>query len=86
VQINSTLDIYIMVSIVQSVRVPKDQFTLRQAKSWVKKHGYKLTFKGKGVDVTENQYRFRQRDPGTPHKRVRTKVLPNGVEMILYYI
>lgn len=65
---------------VQSVLIPKDSFTLKQAREWVKTHGYT----GLGVDVTEDHYRFRQM---TPRKdgRYRTIELPNKVKLVLLY-
>lgn len=48
---------------VQSVLIPKSQYTQKQANAYIKKHKFNLTYKGKGVDVTDNYYRYRQRDP-----------------------
>lgn len=38
---------------------PMDQWTRDQAKTWLKRNGYKLG----ELDVTRNFYRFRQTDP-----------------------
>ena len=68
---------------VQTVLVPKKDFTYNQALSWIHRHGYRTSFYGKGVDVTENFYRFRQ---APPRKGVEyyTETLPNGVEIVMY--
>jgi len=67
---------------VQSVVFPKDKFNLTQARSFIKRNDYKQSFYGKPVDVTPTQYRFRQLAPGR-FSDYRTKVLPNGVHLIL---
>lgn len=43
---------------IQSVRFPKDEWNLEEAKDWLNKHNYQTD-----VDETENQYRFRQANP-----------------------
>jgi len=43
---------------VQTLLFSKDNFTLKKAKAWLKKHGYKTD-----VDEKENTYRFRQVEP-----------------------
>lgn len=53
---------------VQSVIVPKDRFTKRQAQAWVAEHG----FIDPGVDETDDYYRFRQMDPDRQHFKYRT--------------
>lgn len=62
---------------VQSILVPKIM-TLESAIDWVKNHNYKV----KKVDITDRFYRFRQFTPKKTDKYI-TKVLPNGVELIL---
>ena len=44
---------------VQSVLIPKNKFSLSQAKSWLKKHDFYTD----GIDPTANYYRARQYDP-----------------------
>jgi len=44
---------------VQSVRFDRDKFTHEEAKKWLLSHGYKRT----GVDITENELRYRQGEP-----------------------
>lgn len=53
---------------VQSVIIPKDRFTKRQAQSWIAQHG----FVDPGVDETDDYYRFRQMDPDRQHFKYRT--------------
>lgn len=66
----------------QTILIPRRNFTLRAAKAWIRKHGFRLTFFGKPVDITTNYYRFRQSDP-VQHAKYFTKVLPNGIELIM---
>ncbi len=66
--------------IVQSVLVPKDKFTLKKAKQYIKKN-HEL----QKVDVSPNYYRFRQKNPKTKHKAIKTITLKNGVKEIVYY-
>lgn len=70
--------------ILQSVIVPKDNFTFKQAEKWIKENKYKTSFYGKKPDITENFYRFRQQATKNFKKgSYRTKTLPNGVQLIL---
>jgi hypothetical protein len=69
---------------VQSVLVDKDVYNLREAKSWIRKHDFRETFYGKGVEKTENFYRFRQAAP----RRFKegsyvTKEISEGVKLVL---
>ena len=69
---------------VQSVLVDKDVYSLREAKSWIRKHDFKETFYGKGVEKTENFYRFRQAAP----RRFKegsyvTKEISDGIKLVL---
>lgn len=65
---------------VQSVLVPKTGYTRAEAAAWLKYHGFKLRFGGKGPDATANFYRYRQRNP---RGRVYfTHVLPSGIELV----
>lgn len=63
--------------LVQSVLVPK-LFPMDQAIEWVKSHKFKV-YK---IDVTDRFYRFRQLEP-KPDANYITKVLPNGVELVI---
>jgi hypothetical protein len=68
-------------SIIQSVLVPKSKFTKKEAIKYVKKH-----FKFRKIDENQrkNFYSFRQFDP-TKGSKYSTKVLKNGVELVLEY-
>ena len=69
---------------VQSVVFKREDFTLKQAKKWLKSHGYKITFKGKNVDKkNKSQWRFRQTEP-SKYNDYRTKEMGNtGVSLVL---
>lgn len=67
---------------VQSVLIPRSSFTLTEAKAWISSHGYKTSFEGKGVDVTESYYRFRQAAPGS-FSQLRTKEIGRGIKLIV---
>ena len=44
--------------VIQSLRFPQSQWTLKRAQAWCRKHGYHDQ-----VDVSGTHYRFRQRSP-----------------------
>ena len=48
---------------IQTVLIPKNKFTLKEAEKRIVDLGYKKSYYGKGVDETENFYRFRQETP-----------------------
>lgn len=63
----------------QTIIISKDEFTLKQAKSWLTDHEYKTD-----VDETDSSYRFRQRDPGDfVDKSFRTIDVETGIKFIL---
>lgn len=68
----------------QSVLFKKSKFSVKEAKSYLKKKGYKVTFYGKQYDETANFYRFRQ---AKPKKNVKyfIKTSESGVVMVFYY-
>jgi hypothetical protein len=68
-------------NIIQSVLVPKSKFTKNEAIRYVKKH-----FKYKKLDENQrhNFYSFRQFNP-TKGSNYSTKILKNGVELVLEY-
>lgn len=69
---------------VQSVLMDKDYFTKSEAKSWIKYHGFKVTFYGKEVEETENFYRFRQMSPARFKKgKYVTKEIDDGIKLVL---
>lgn len=69
----------------QSIIIPMTVMSESAAKKWVKKH-YGNASK---IDITPNTYRFRLLNPdaikATGYRRFRTKVLTNGIELILAY-
>jgi hypothetical protein len=68
--------------VVQSVILPKSDFTEDQAIEWIKKHDYKY----KKIDAPAEFYRFRQINPKKlKGKKFRNIKLPNGVELIMAY-
>ena len=70
--------------VTQSVILPKNKFTEKQATAWILKNGY--TDKGKRIKnyKTTNFYRFRQLPPGHIKKgSYITKKLRGGMELIL---
>lgn len=69
-------------SLVQSVIFPKSKFTQAQAESWLKNHEFKTHFRKKGVEITSDFYRYRQKDPHQ-FRRFRTLTLNNSVELII---
>jgi hypothetical protein len=60
-------------SIVQSVILKRSHFTLREAKEWVAKEGYKHS----KVDITPHTFRFRQVSP----ELVKTGYRPRMVKL-----
>lgn len=69
-------------SIVQSVLLRRDMFTLPEAIQWIKEHGYTAT----KIDKTPIMYRFRQVDPqALTHYRFRTIRLGDVGDLIVSY-
>ena len=66
-------------SILQTIIIPKDKFTLEQATNWVLSNGYDYN----GVDIKKNTYRFRQADPIYP-AQYYTKKLDNGIDLVFF--
>ena len=64
-----------------AVNFPKEGFTLKQSHKWLLKHNFKIP---KKVDETINFYRYRQKLPDKRYTYT-TKVLPNGVELVLMW-
>jgi len=68
--------------IVQSVLIPRDRYSLSEAKRWIKNHNFTMRYKGKAVDITENYYRFRQHKP-VKDSKYRVVRLNNDILIIL---
>ena len=67
---------------IQTVLVPKS-FGLKEANKWISENGYKTSFYGKPVDITENYYRYRQKKPSKTYT-YRTRTLANGIQIVYY--
>ena len=69
---------------VQSVRLPKNKYNLRQAETKVKSMGYKIKYNGKSVkqyDAGEslNWWRFRQKSPNQfQNKSIKIKKIKDA--------
>jgi hypothetical protein len=78
--------------VIQTVLYPRKNIngkvnSLEKAKKWIIKNGYKVTYKGKKVHITQNFYRFRQAEPLTEKQKKKgayyvTDKLRNGVHLI----
>lgn len=68
---------------IQSVIFDKSSWTLSNANKWLRRHGFKEKFRGKGVDETPNTYRFRQSDP--KDLRTITKKATKGISFIIQF-
>lgn len=64
---------------VQSVLIPTDSFTMRQARKWVDEHGYA----DHGVDETDQYYRFRQFDPDKRHGYRTIEFGDSGIKAVI---
>lgn len=64
--------------IVQSVLIPKNKFSLQEAQKWLINNGFTV----KKVDVTENNYRFRQHQPNK-QKKYFIKTLDNDIKLVI---
>lgn len=69
---------------IQSIIIPKSNFTKKKAYEWIKLHGFKTEFGNKkGPDITKNFFRFRQRAPSKKY-HYYVKALSNGIKLVLY--
>lgn len=69
---------------VQSVLISTDLYNLKEAKSWIRKHDFRETFYGKGVEKSENYFRFRQAAPGRfKNNSFVTKEISDGIKLVL---
>lgn len=69
--------------IIQSVLIPRERFDINNAINWINKHHFIL----KKIDITPSFFRFRQINPtqNDGYINYRTKILPNGIELIIAY-
>lgn len=65
---------------VQTLILPKSDFTKAQARAWAKSRGFTIDF----IDVKANTYRIRQVSPRN-FRRFASKKLPNGVVIVTGY-
>lgn len=65
---------------IQSILIPRNKFTAKEAIDWVLQHNYQPL----KIHVTKNYYRFRLSLPDAK-AHYYSKILPNKVELILYY-
>ena len=68
-------------SIVQSVLIPKDKYTIKQGQNWLRKHNFIYD----NIDTTfPNYVHYRQVNPAllTKYSYI-TKVLPNGMQLAI---
>jgi hypothetical protein len=49
---------------IQSILIPKEYYTKKQALQWIKNNNFKSIFRNKSVDETNLYYHFRQHDSG----------------------
>ena len=65
---------------IQSVLIPKKNFTFQKAKKYIKDNNYIF----KKVDIAPNFFRFRQLEPELfDNKSYITKTLDNGVLLVI---
>lgn len=60
-------------SIVQTILFARDRWTIKDARAWLRAHGYE----GLDVDTTDQHHRFRQHDPGR-FQRGSFRTIPFG--------
>ena len=63
---------------IQSIHIPINKYTKKEAWDWILQHGFTPIKETK----ESNYYKFRLDDPKY-YKRFRTKVLDNGIQLIL---
>lgn len=69
---------------IQSVLIPKKNFTMKQAVAWLNSKKMKTTFAGKKVDITDKYFRFRQRQPKKT-ARYFVRHVENGILYVVMY-
>ncbi len=63
---------------VQTIIFEKTNYTLPQAKKWLKSHDYKTD-----PDIKPTQFRFRQKEPN--FKKYVTKKISKGLNIVIGY-
>ena len=69
---------------IQSIILERSHFSFAEALDFIERNGFKSSFYGKPVDITDHFYRFRQRKP-QPNYRYITKDIKPGVRFIIYF-
>jgi hypothetical protein len=70
--------------VIQSVILPKKNFTKSSAIKWIKDHKYIPNFHGKGVDITKNTFRFRQKAPSKiVPSSYKTQSIARGIKLVV---
>lgn len=64
----------------QSVRFERKDWSLAEARDWLKKHYYHYG----SVTTTSRQYRFRQREPLRGKKYVTKKIGDGSIEYVFF--
>jgi hypothetical protein len=64
----------------QTILIPKSNFTLSEAVFWLKDHNYPHH----KIDITDKFYRFRQHNP-IEHSNYYTHSLKNGIQLVHSY-
>jgi hypothetical protein len=67
---------------IHNIYFMKKDFTEKQAKDWIIAHNYKLKKKDINKQHSSTEWRYNQ-IPKTKFKSFITKILPNGVHMIM---
>lgn len=67
---------------IQSIIFKKEFFSKSDAITWLKKHNFKTTFRGKMIDEKNETYRMRQSDPGR-YKAYVTKIINPGISLVI---
>lgn len=69
---------------IQSVLLPRNDFSLENAKAWIKQNNFLTSYEGKSVHVTDKYFRFRQKDPSYfNEKTLRAKRLNRDIILIV---
>lgn len=69
---------------IQSIIFNKDDFTLEEAKKWIREKGYKESYEGKQPESRGNHWRFRQASPKLePNHHYITQKISKGIDLIV---
>lgn len=69
---------------IQSIIIPRNKYTEKEAVEFIKKHKFKVNFYRKKYEIKKNYFRFRQKAPHHfNQKSYRLKTLSNGIKFVL---